>query len=37
MEAEGSVDTSTDLREDRATGLVGCSGQRGGKGMEAEA
>lgn len=37
MEAEGSVDVSTDWRENRATGLADYPGQHGSRGMEAEA
>lgn len=37
VEAEGSVDVGTDWGENRATGLAGHPGQRGGRGMEAEA
>ena len=37
MEVEGNVDVSTDRREDRAMGLEGRPGQRGVRGMEAEA
>lgn len=37
VEVEGNVDVSTDRREDRAMGLEGRPGQRGVRGMEAEA